>query len=165
MTGTVSSNEKNNPLDFLEEIVVDNSWPHNRVNENTLYVEIGGQGCDFFLSLAWSQDSNLLQYTFTYNMKIRDDSYDSLCNLINIINRQLCFGHFELWMEDGWIIFRNSIFAKYEKDSLQDQISQIFSLSISECEKYYPAFQFVLFEDINPAKALYLSTFDTIGRA
>ena len=86
MTGTVSSNEKNNPLDFLEEIVVDNSWPHNRVNENTLYVEIGGQGCDFFLSLAWSQDSNLLQYTFTYNMKIRNDSFDSLCNLINIIN-------------------------------------------------------------------------------
>ena len=42
MTGTVSSHEKNNPLDFLEEIVVDNSWPHNRVNENTLYVEIGG---------------------------------------------------------------------------------------------------------------------------
>ena len=80
-------------------------------------------------------------------MKIRDDSYDSLCNLINIINRQLCFGHFELWMEDGWIIFRNSIFAKYEKASLQDQISQIFSLSISECEKYYPAFQFLLFEN------------------
>ena len=85
MTGTVYSKKSNNPLDFLEEIVIDNSWPHNRVNENTLYVEIGGQGCDFFLSLAWSQDSNLLQYTFTYNMKIRDDSYDSLCNLINII--------------------------------------------------------------------------------
>ena len=44
----------NNPLDTIEEMVVDNSWPHNRVNENTLYVEISGQWCDYFLSLAWS---------------------------------------------------------------------------------------------------------------
>ena len=28
----------NNPLDTIEEMVVDNSWPHNRVNENILYV-------------------------------------------------------------------------------------------------------------------------------
>ena len=76
----------NNPLDTIEEMVVDNSWPHNRVNENTLYVEISGQWCDYFLSLAWSQDSNLLQYACTYNINVLRDKHDYLYNLINKIN-------------------------------------------------------------------------------
>ena len=155
----------NNPLDTIEEMVVDNSWPHNRVNENILYVEISGQWCDYFLSLAWSQDSNLLQYACTYNMNVPRDKHDYLYNLINKINCDLCFGHFELWSDDGWIIYRNSFSANNDKNVEEDQILQIFSHSIFECDKYYPAFQFLIFEGKSPKEAIAASMLKTIGDA
>ena len=154
-----------NPLDFIEEVVVDNSWPHNRINEDTLYVEISGQWCDYFFSIAWSRDSKALQYTCTYNIRVRPGYEESLSSLINLINCQLCFGHFEFWKEDNWIIYRNSVFAYYNKNISSDQISQIFSSSIGECEKYYPAFQFLLWEKKSPKDAIAASMLNTLGEA
>jgi len=48
---------------------------------------------------------------------------------------------------------------------LHHQLEDLVDIAIYECEKYYPAFQLVLFDGSNPKKALSLSTFDTIGRA
>ena len=52
-----------------------------------------------------------------------------------------------------------------ENEMLHHQLEDLVDIAIYECEKYYPAFQLVLFEDSEPSKALSLSTFDTIGRA
>ena len=41
----------------------------------------------------------------------------------------------------------------------------LLDIAVFECEKYYPAFQLVLFDETDPKKALCLSTFDTIGEA
>lgn len=160
-----SKYDSDNPLDIIEEIVVNNSWPHNRINENTLYVEISGQWCDYFLSLAWSQDNNILQYTCTYNMGIPPENDGSIYNLLNKINCDLCFGHFELWAEDGYIIYRNAVSSNKKNNISPDHISQIFSLSILECDKYYPTFQFLLWGDKNPKEAMAAAMLNTLGEA
>ena len=48
---------------------------------------------------------------------------------------------------------------------LHNQLEDLVDIAIYECEKYYPAFQLVLFEDSKPLKALEISTFQTIGQA
>ena len=48
---------------------------------------------------------------------------------------------------------------------LYKQLEDLVDIGVYECEKYYPAFQLVLFEDSEPSKALSISTFDTIGQA
>ena len=40
-----------------------------------------------------------------------------------------------------------------------------FLLGIYECEKFYPSFQQVLFDDIPPKEAIKFSNFEVIGRA
>ena len=51
------------------------------------------------------------------------------------------------------------------KNISSDQISQIFSSSIGECEKYYPAFQFLLWEKKSPKDAIAASMLNTLGEA
>ena len=48
---------------------------------------------------------------------------------------------------------------------LHHQLEDLVDIAIYECEKYYPAFQLVLFEDSSPLEALKVSAFETIGRA
>ena len=43
--------------------------------------------------------------------------------------------------------------------------SETSDISIYECDKYYPAFQQVLFDDMVPQESLKLSNFEIIGRA
>ena len=52
-----------------------------------------------------------------------------------------------------------------EDEVLHHQLENLVDIAIYECEKFYPAFQLVLFEDSDPGKALAISTFDTIGVA
>ena len=64
MRALLSDLENNsfNPLDLIEDVVVSNDWPHNRADNDTLYVEVGGEWCDYLLTLAWSNDNKLLYF-------------------------------------------------------------------------------------------------------
>ena len=52
-----------------------------------------------------------------------------------------------------------------ENDKLYHLLEDIVDIGIFECERYYPAFQLVLFDNTQPITALELSVIDTIGRA
>ena len=45
-----------NTLDLIEDVVISNDWPCNRTDNDTLYVEVGGEWCDYQLTLAWSDN-------------------------------------------------------------------------------------------------------------
>ena len=47
----------------------------------------------------------------------------------------------------------------------QKQLEDLVDIAIYECEKYYPAFHIILFEDSKPQEALKLCEIDTLGRA
>ena len=113
MRALLSDLENNsfNPLDLIEDVVVSNDWPHNRADNDTLYVEVGGEWCDYQLTLAWSNDNKLLQYTWTYNIKVPLKKYNSLYSLLNKINLNISCGHFELWIDEGYLMYRNSLIS------------------------------------------------------
>ena len=48
---------------------------------------------------------------------------------------------------------------------LYKQLEDLVDIAIYECEKYYPAFQLVLFENSQPKEALKLCVFDVLGKA
>ena len=87
-------NSNFNPLDLIEDVVVSNDWSYNRTDNDTLYVEVGGEWCDYQLTLAWNPNFNLLQYTWTYNIKVPEKKYNLIYSLLNKINLNLSVGHF-----------------------------------------------------------------------
>ena len=75
-----------NPIDLLEDVVVSYNWPYNRTDSNTLFAEAKGNWCDYHLTLAWSQERKLLQYSWLYNIRIESEKYNLIYPLINKIN-------------------------------------------------------------------------------
>lgn len=167
MRATLSSLSKNNfnPLDLIEDVVVSNDWSYNRTDNDTLYVEVGGEWCDYQLTLAWSQDCHLLQYTWTYNIKVPNNKHLSIYSLINKINLNLSAGHFELWTEDGWIMYRNSLISFDYSSITPEKIDYILSSSLEDCDKYYPTFQFLLWGNKTPRQAIEASLLEIKGEA
>ena len=46
-----------------------------------------------------------------------------------------------------------------------DQFEDLVDIGLCECEKFYPSFQQILFENITPKEAIQFSNFEIIGRA
>jgi len=167
MRAVSSSLENNNfnPLDLIEDVVVSNDWSYNRTDSDTLYVEVGGEWCDYQLTLAWSPDCHLLQYTWTYNIKIPTKKYALIYSLLNKINLNLSAGHFELWADDGWIMYRNSLISFDYSSITSEKVDYILSSSLEDCDKYYPTFQFLLWGNKTPTQAIESSLLETQGEA
>ena len=80
-----------------------------------------------------------------------------------LINEKLWIGHFDITSKNGIPAYRHTVLSFPENEMLFHQLEDLVDIAIYECEKYYPAFQLVLFDDSKPIKALKVSTFDTIG--
>ena len=85
--------------------------------------------------------------------------------LLALINEKLWIGHFDITSKNGIPAYRHTVLSFPEDEVLHHQLENLVDIAIYECEKFYPAFQLVLFEDSDPNKALAISTFDTIGVA
>jgi hypothetical protein len=160
-----SENISLNPIDIVEDVIYGKKWTFSRSDDYELVAEISSQWCQYRLYFTWSEQIKAISYTITFDLKFPDNKIGKAHELLALINEKLWIGHFDITSINGIPAYRHTVLSLPENDMLHHQLEDLVDIAIYECEKYYPAFQLVLFEDSNPSKALSLSTFDTIGRA
>jgi hypothetical protein len=160
-----SENISLNPIDVVEDVIYGKKWTFSRSDDYELVAEISSQWCQYRLYFTWSEQIKAISYTITFDLKFPDNKIGKAHELLALINEKLWIGHFDITSINGIPAYRHTVLSLPENDMLHHQLEDLVDIAIYECEKYYPAFQLVLFEDSNPSKALSLSTFDTIGRA
>ena len=160
-----SENISVNPIDIVEDVIYGKKWTFSRSDDYELVAEISSQWCQYRLYFTWSEQIKAISYTITFDLKFPESKMGKAHELLALINEKLWIGHFDITSINGIPAYRHTVLSLPENDMLHHQLEDLVDIAIYECEKYYPAFQLVLFEDSNPSKALSLSTFDTIGRA
>ena len=88
-----------------------------------------------------------------------------LYKLLANINEKLSLGHFEVWMEDGWPIFRHSLFTSNNHLAFRNQIEQVSIIALEECERFYPAFQFLMWDKKSASDSLDHLMLNALGEA
>ena len=81
------------------------------------------------------------------------------------INEKLWIGHFDITSKNGIPAFRHTILVSQKNEFLYSQLEELVDIAIYECEKYYPAFHLILFEENQPQEALKLCLFEPAGNA
>ena len=160
-----SENISLNPIDVVEDVIYAKKWTFSRSDDHELVAEISSQWCQYRLYFTWSEQIKAISYTITFDLKFPESKIEKAHELLALINEKLWIGHFDITSKNGIPAYRHAVLSLPENDMLHHQLEDLVDIAIYECEKYYPAFQLVLFEDSNPSKALSLSTFDTVGRA
>ena len=85
--------------------------------------------------------------------------------LIGRINEQLLIGHFDLWQEDGSVMFRHSLLLNGGAEPTAEQLECLLTSALEACERYYQAFQFVVWAGKSSKEALDAVLFETHGTA
>ena len=146
-----------NPIDIVEDVIHSKKWTFSRADDYELVAEIASQWCQYRLYFTWSEQIKAISFTVTFDLKFPQIKSSEAQELLALINEKLWIGHFDITSVNGIPAFRHTVLSLPEIDILHRQLEDLVDIGIYECEKYYPAFQLVLFEDIEPKKALIIA--------
>jgi hypothetical protein len=154
-----------NPLDILEQIIAANEWAFERRSDGEMAAEAPGKWCDYGLHFSWSHEISAMAFTCAFDLKVPADRRDRLYELLALANDRLWIGHFGIEVEDGVPVFRHSVLLRGSPSASAESLEDMVDIAITECERFFPAFQFVLWGGKAPADALAASMLDCVGEA
>lgn len=154
-----------NPLDVVEEVVAANEWPFDRQGDEELSVSVAGSWCDYHLGFSFSPRQGGLQLACAYDIRVPPRRRIDVHTLLAHMNERIWLGHFDLWSEEAVPMFRHAVLTRGGDIPSQMQMEELIEIAITECERFYPAFQFVIWGGKTPAEAIAASMLETVGEA
>ncbi len=154
-----------NPLDLAEQLILERDWLCDRPVDEELVAEVQGSWCNFRIWFAWQPDLNALIFSCAYDMKIPAPSRAKIHPLLAAVNERMWLGHFDLGSEDGAVMFRHGLLLRGDQRVSTEQFEDLLDIAMSECNRFYPAFQSVLWGGTSVEIALQVALLDTVGEA
>ena len=153
------------PVDVVERLAATHDWSFARPNEDEVNLVVAGQWSDYQVSFTWMSDIEALHLACAFEVRVPERRHAELIELIARINEQLWVGHFDLWPKEGLAMFRHAIVLTGGVSASAAQCESVLGAALNACERYYQAFQFVLWAGKNAEEALDASLFETSGQA
>ena len=163
LEGIVDS--RTNPLAVVEDIASDNNWAFERSGEDEVTIVTKGQWTDYQLSFTWMGEIEALHLACAFDMKIPQARRAEVQRLVAAINEQLWVGHFDLWTHTGMIMHRQALVLPNRMIASTSQCEVMVDGALHGCERYYPAFQFVVWAGKPAREAMESAMFETSGEA
>ena len=167
MKGTVAETAEfdGNPLDLLEQVASVRDWFFERSHEDELNICVAGDWRAYQISLNWRDDLSGLHVACALDLRVPPEKRPVIRHLLTLINEQLWSGHFDIWSDDGVVLFRNSLLLCGGAAATPEQCEALLRLAVEACERYYPAMQFVMWAGKSAEEAIAAAMFETQGRA
>lgn len=153
-----------NPVDLIEQVASAHNWTCERTNEDELTFTVAGTWADYHVSLNWRDDLESLHIACAFDFKVPPNRVSEVYRLIAQINEQLWLGHFDIWSQEGLIMFRQGLMLNGAV-ATASQCEALLRAALEACERYYQSFQFVVWAGKNARDALSSTMFETHGQA
>jgi hypothetical protein len=160
-----SENHQSNPVDVVESLASHHDWSFARASEDEVTIGVTGQWTDYRLSFTWMGDIEALHLACAFDLKVPERRRAEVIELIAMINEQLWVGHFDLWIKAGIVMFRHALVLTGGITASTPQCEALFAAAVDACERYYQAFQFVVWAGKSARSALDATMFETSGEA
>lgn len=153
------------PVDMLAQLFEARGWPCQFVEENEISGEVQGSWANYQLRAVWRKQDHVLQLLCMPEIRATEDRRGTLHELISLINEQVWLGHFETWSKGGVVLYRHA--SMLGDDGMLDlsQAQALVEVAVSECDRFYPAFQFALWGEKSARDALDSALIDPAGEA
>lgn len=153
------------PVDMLVSLFEARGWPCEYVGEDEISGEIKGSWASYTIRGIWRREDHVLQLLCLPDIRVPDDKRLAVFELLALVNEQLWVGHFDVWSNGGVLLYRHGLLLGDEGLLSLAQAQVAVEAAIEECDRFYPAFQFILWGDKTPEEALAASLVDAAGEA
>lgn len=154
-----------NPVDIIERLAASNEWSFDRDDEDEISISVAGGWADYSVAFTWLQGLEALHVACAFDLKVPAARKTDVLALVALINEQMWVGHFDIWPNDGVIMFRHSLLLAGGAELNGRQCESVLTTAVTACERYYQAFQFVVWAGKNGREALETAMIETRGEA
>jgi hypothetical protein len=156
---------QSHPVDVIEQIAALNDWTFERAGDDEITISVSGGWADYHVSFSWMEDREAIHLACAFDLKVPDTRKFEVMRLITSVNEQLWIGHFDLWSAEGVVMFRQALLLSGGAEPNTHQVERLLVTAIEACERYFQAFQFVVWAGKDAAEALEGVLFETVGEA
>lgn len=156
---------RSNPVDTIEHIAGLHDWSFERSGEDEISIAIGGGWCDYHVSFCWLEDMESIHLACAFDLRITEPRKTEVMRLLSLVNEQLWIGHFDFWGKEGVIMYRQTLLLAGGAEPNSAQVEVLLESAIESCERYYQAFQFVVWAGKSAQESLETVMFETVGEA
>ena len=153
------------PIDLCEVIAEHHDWVFDRIGEDQITMEVEGQWRTYSITLAWSAYDETLRLVCTFDMEPPADRILQLYEALNAVNDQCWAGSFTWWKEQKLMVYRYGLMLAGGQVASPDQVDTMIRAAVMSAERYYPAFQLVVWGNRTPENALQVAIAEAYGRA
>jgi len=160
-----ASNPQINPVDVVEHMASTNDWSFARASEDEVTLVVAGKWTDYQVSFTWMSDIEALHLACAFDLKVPLARRNEVIELVAKINEHLWVGHFDLWFADGLVMFRHALLLTGGIAASGAQCESALGTALDACERYFQAFQFVVWAGKSATESLDATMFETSGEA
>lgn len=160
-----SDNLFSNPLDLVEQVIIDRDWAYDRPGDEELVAEVTSSWCNYRIWFSWQADQSAVIFSCAFETKLPRLARTKIYPLLAMVNEKLWVGHFDLMSEDNAVAFRHTMLMRGGCVVSTEQLEDLIDIAVQECERFFPAFQSLLWGNKSAEEALQLAIFETVGEA
>jgi len=153
------------PLDEVEQFLVDEQILFERPSEFEIQFSIAGTWCDYPLWFRWLPNPDLLQIELGIEAKVPQNRHLDVADLIIQINERLLIGHFDMWKTDRTLVFRHGQILSSGQAPSETLAKQMSRAATDAAEVLVPALNFLLWSEKTAAQSVEAAMFETLGEA
>jgi hypothetical protein len=153
------------PLDVVERLAALRDWIFDRAETDEMSVTVAGTWAEYNVAFSWIEDVEALHVAAAFDLKVPERRRVEVMQLLALVNEQLWVGHFDLWRSENVVMFRHALLLAGGAEPTTGQCEVMLKAATDACERYYQAFQFVIWAGKSPREALDAVLFETQGEA
>jgi hypothetical protein len=154
-----------NPVDVVESLASHHDWSFARASEDEVTMVVAGKWTDYRLSFTWMSDIEALHLACAFDMRVPELRLTEVRQLVALINEQMWIGHFDIWQHNGVVMFRHALVLAGGVSASNRQCEALLASALDSCERYFPAFQYVVWAGKSAREAMDATLFETAGEA
>jgi len=153
------------PLDTVERLAAVREWIFDRAETDELSVTVSGRWSEYHVAFTWIEDVEAIHVACAFDLKVPDRRRAEVVQLIAHANEQQWVGHFDLWSVENVVMFRHALILSDGAELTNGQCEMLLKVAVDACERYFQAFQFVIWAGRTAREALSSVLYETEGEA
>ena len=153
------------PIDIVEHLAEHHEWEFDRIEENQIAMAVQGQWRTYSITLAWSGFDETLRLICSFEMEPPNEKLKDLYETLNVANDRCWTGAFTFWEKQKLMVYRYGLVLAGGQIATAEQIASMISSAVLTAEKYYPAFQLVVYDNQSPDSAMQVAIAEAYGHA
>ena len=154
------------PMETVEGVLyADERFKCERAEDGDLHFSFkctSGETVGYF---SYRGELPALLFTLGFDLQAPVSRRAEAIRLAALVNENLWLGHFDVWSDDGTIIFRHAMPMIGRDDISVGEVQAMLAAAMDAAERFQPAFHFLILGGMSADDASSAALFETCGEA